>query len=398
MRARAVIGACWGDEGKGLMVDHLSRPGGLVVRFNGGAQAGHTVQTPEGVRHVFHHFGAGSLRRADTLLGPAFILNPLMANLERRALVAAGAGTRVYVDGRCRLTSPYEMMVNQMAEEARGASRHGSCGLGINETIKRTEAGDWPLDIPAIFRSPEAMPLRAIRHEWVPARLRELGIEPTSAWQARLDNPAIADAWLAAMREMSQYATLVKLDEEYDLLRVAARNRALVFEGAQGLLLDQDHRFFPHVTHSHTGLRNVVELLDFAGIAELVATYITRAYATRHGQGPFPSELAGLRYDDPTNIPNEWQGTLRFGALDLDLLAEAVTNDLRWGEKIDLHAEMAITCLDQVDGDVPLRWKGCQRHAPGETVVSLVAAATGLAVRYESHGPTRATIVERRPS
>jgi len=98
----------------------------------------------------------------------------------------------------------------------------------------------------------------------------------------------------------------------------------VVFEGAQGLLLDQDRGAFPYVTRSHTGIRNALDVAAEAGIDAVDATYVSRAYLTRHGAGPLSRELPGKPYpgiQDSTNVPNEFQGTLRFAHLDLDLLS-----------------------------------------------------------------------------
>src|SRR5207302_346428 len=139
-----------------------------------------------------------------------------------------------------------------------------------------------------------------------------------------------------------------------DLAGVAAA-RAVIFEGAQGLLLDQDRGWFPHVTRSNTGLKNVVALAHEAGIAALDVIYATRAYMTRHGAGPLPHEIATLptpRVRDDTNLPNPHQGSLRFAWLDLDLLATTIAPDLGDARAAGLPAthRLAITCLDQIDG------------------------------------------------
>ena len=143
--ARVIIGAAWGDEGKGLLTDALSNDDTLIVRFNGGAQAGHTVVTPEGGRHVFHHIGAGSLRGARTFLSRFFLTNPLAFFPEIDALHALGVTPAITADPAGMVTTPHDMMLNQMSEETRGPARHGSCGLGINETVTRHAA--WPLKV-----------------------------------------------------------------------------------------------------------------------------------------------------------------------------------------------------------------------------------------------------------
>lgn len=153
MVIKVVIGANFGDEGKGLMTDyfcHQSTLRGektLVVLHNGGAQRGHTVVTPDGNRHVFHHFGSGTLVGADTYLSGDFILNPIVFRQEWEELKEMGITPRAYANENCLITTPFDMILNQIKEKWRGGERHGSCGIGIYETKIRTlynfEAGIW---------------------------------------------------------------------------------------------------------------------------------------------------------------------------------------------------------------------------------------------------------------
>ena len=142
--ARIVIGANFGDEGKGLMTDFFAREymnkygKCLVSCTNGGSQKGHTVISEDGDRHVFHHFGSGNFVGADTYLTRFFIVNPIIFNREYDELLEKKALTKTYVDKRCRVTLPTDMMLNQLVEERRGNGKHGSCGFGIFETICRS--------------------------------------------------------------------------------------------------------------------------------------------------------------------------------------------------------------------------------------------------------------------
>jgi adenylosuccinate synthase len=385
--ARVVIGAGWGDEGKGLLTDFLSDEKTLVVRFNGGAQAGHTVETPDGRRHVFHHIGSGAFRGAATFLSRFFVHNPLFYREEIEALHGLGVVPRVLADPRGLVTTPYDMMLNQIAEEARGDARHGSCGLGLNETITRAEAlPDTILTVRDLADGDRvAAVLREIRARWVPRRLAALGIIPTAQWQARLANDGVLDAMLAACEF---FAGNVTVNERAIETHAAAGK--ILFEGAQGLLLDEKHRWFPYVTRSRTGLTNVDILAKESGIGALDVTYVTRAYATRHGAGPFPREVAGLTHADPTNVPNPWQGTLRFGDLDLDLLAETIREDLARTDLPIAHG-LAITCLDQVGKKVRFWHAGELRVAPAATMRAIAHDLIGGA-RFGSFGPTCATI------
>ena len=142
---KVVIGANFGDEGKGLMTDFFcsrfdpSKPV-LNVRFNGGSQAGHTVVTPKGESHIFGHLGAGSfLPNVATYLSKDFIVNPISFYKQYVKFVQDSDGLypMIYAHPRCMITMAQDMMINQIIETRRGKDRHGSCGMGIYETILR---------------------------------------------------------------------------------------------------------------------------------------------------------------------------------------------------------------------------------------------------------------------
>lgn len=376
--AKVVIGANWGDEGKGLLCDYYASPNTTVVRFNGGAQAGHTV-CRDGVRHVFHHFGSGTLRGARTYLSRFFINNPI---LYFRELASLALEPHVAADASGLVTTPYDMMLNQMVEQARGMARHGSCGVGINETVKRTEAG-FPIIVDDLRRLSDLRDmLRNVRTLWVPARLVELGITASKEWRERLDSDAILDTFVDYCAEYRRQVGVHALGDCVG---------DIVFEGAQGLLLDEDHHFFPHVTHSHTGLRNVMDLAADAGITQLDATYVTRAYATRHGAGPFPREVPGLVYADATNVPNDWQGSLRFGLLDLDLLAESIASDLRHAT-LPVEHGLAVTCLDQVNESIAYWHDGKACRSGRSEMLWAACKAAGAAFWLTSDGPSASAV------
>ncbi|MEO7691538.1 MAG: adenylosuccinate synthetase, partial [Sphingomonas sp.] len=141
-QAYGVIGACYGDEGKGRTVDaiaHRLGAGTVVVRSNGGAQAGHTVVAPSGARHVFHQLGSGAFAGAATHFSRFMVSHPMMLGEEVRAVAALGGAIAITADPRGYVTTPWDMMVNQAIEMARGGARHGSCGLGFGETVLRCE-------------------------------------------------------------------------------------------------------------------------------------------------------------------------------------------------------------------------------------------------------------------
>ena len=378
MTAVAIIGSAWGDEGKGLMTDYFSNSNSIVCRYNGGSQAGHTVVTPDGKQHVFHHIGSGGFRGATTLLSRYFISNPILFNDE----IGFDTSQRIIADGRGLVTTPYDMMINQIIEESRGDNRHGSCGVGINETLKRSVV--FPLTIDDIWKATRIERiLETIKQEWIPSRLQKLNLSPSKAWIKRLDNAHIIDNFVELA--MAFHETIYVENDEAIIDTV----EDVIFEGAQGLLLDQNHEFFPHVTPSNTGLRNPAYLASKAGIEELEVVYVTRAYTTRHGAGPFPWEDTSLRYADETNIPNMWQGNLRFGYLDLDLLGKTIEADLRMGGELRIRPSIAITCMDQIGTKVKVAVEGSLIEIDADQLPELVERNTGIEVKYLSYGRTR---------
>ncbi|MEW6023904.1 MAG: adenylosuccinate synthetase [Pseudomonadota bacterium] len=397
--AKAVIGANYGDEGKGLMTDYHIAPAGrdgIVVRFNGGAQAGHTVTTPGGLRHVFSHFGSGTLAGAATYLSRHFVCHPSLFLKEADALTAivanaGGALPPVFVDERAPLSTLYDILLNQVVERHRGAGRHGSCGMGFGETIERNLDPAFALSVGDLRQGSAYLlnRLAAIRADYVPRRLAALGIPA-------LDSQAAA--WLASDEALQRYVHAAMTFRRAtqcarpDMLRDSAQ---VVFEGAQGLLLDQERGAFPYVTRSHTGIRNALDVAGEAGIETLDITYVTRAYLTRHGAGPLEGELADKPYpgiEDRTNVPNEFQGRLRFAHLDLDLLERTIRTDFADAAAcpgIDATLNLAVGCLDQVGSAVAYVENGAvQKVAPG-ALASRLAGRLEAQTLYMAWGPSR---------
>ena len=399
--ADVVIGANLGDEGKGLVTDFLASKYGsdaLVVRFCGGAQAGHTVTTPEGKRHVFNHFGSGSLCGASTYLSRFFICNPILFLAEAKRLEKLGIRPKVFIDPAAPVTTPYDMMVNQMVEELRGKDRHGSCGVGIGETIERQQHSEYALTFSDLYNFPALnLKLDYIRRHWVPLRLKNLGIKTIAPeWKERIGSQAVLMHFMSDVDAFLECARTASLS-------CVRQAKHVIFEGAQGLLLDQDHEWFPHVTRSNTGLKNVVSLARAADLTRLNVHYVSRCYATRHGAGPLPHELSQKPYEgimDLTNVPNPHQGTMRFGWLDLDLLQRTICRDLDFASHlIDAKPRLALTCLDQIDEKAYFISRGTKCVGTVAQLVDKVASLLPVEAMLTSYGPTRTTmkVVQREP-
>lgn len=310
MRAKAVIGASFGDEGKGLTVDYLCARGdaGVVVRFSGGAQAGHTVVTPDGQRHVFRTVGAGAFHGVPTFLSKYVSINPIAVFLELQQLDALGVRPDLFASPECKVTTFADVIINRRLEDARGSARHGSCGMGISETIERSAVPELRITMADLFNGAA-----------LEGKLAEICDKYASFRTGKpIDEPLMAENFLLACKRLPEVVFPAGIGQCKDP----------VFEGSQGLLLDQGNKdFFPHVTRSHTGLKNVRKLCALAGIDQLEAYYVTRTYLTRHGAGPLPAEDPALRFEDDTNGDNAYQGALRFAPLDVDALARRIDAD-----------------------------------------------------------------------
>lgn len=348
-----VLGLGYGDEGKGTIVDALTRRTGarVNVRFNGGPQAAHHVVAPDGRVHCFSQIGSGSLvPGVETFLSPHCFVHPLALQLEFRALAKLGvtdSARRIHIDPACPLVTPWHGLLNRIQERARGADAHGTCGRGVGTLY--ADLISHPIDLARAGDLPE--PARLAQKI---ARTRERLIalaEPIA--RAHVGDERIR-GWLDDMRTpempgfvVEHFTRLIASDgprlADLDWLRAKAGD-GLIFEGAQGALLDADLGDWPHVTPSRTTAVNALALLDAIGFdGERVKLGVMRAYSTRHGAGPLVSEVPGLavRLPEPHNSDAGWQGRMRVGWLDLVATRRSIASN----DGID---GLAITCLDRL--------------------------------------------------
>jgi adenylosuccinate synthase len=321
-----VVDLGYGDAGKGSIVDWLvargaraaSRPFHAVVRFNGGAQAAHNVITGDGRWHTFAQFGSGTFTPGTrTFLSRFMLVDPLAMTAEAAHLARLGVPDPlglVTIDRDALLTTPYHRAANQAREAARGTARHGSCGMGIGETARY--ALDHPADAPraADMTTPRTMERKlTVLRDRLAAELQANG-----GGQRAPTLPPPAD--LAAVYRL--FADRIQLAGDGHLSRLL-RDGPVVFEGAQGVLLDEWRGFHPYTTWSTTTFANAETLLAEAGQAA-TRLGVTRTYQTRHGPGPFPTEDQALRLPEPHNENGRWQGPVRVGHLDAVALRYAV--------------------------------------------------------------------------
>ena len=392
--AHIVLGLGYGDEGKGLATDWLCRRHrpALVVRFNGGAQAGHTVMETGGRRHVFSSFGAGTLAGVPTLWAATCPFAPGPALAELAALQQLGASPQLLLDADCPLTTPYDVLYNRALEDARGAERHGSVGAGFGATVARHAHAALRLTACDLL----APPTLAAGLGRIQAHYRaQLAAEVPGFDFDDVDHAALAAHFqqaAAQVAELHHAGGAIRVVEAAAAL-AGVGTRPLVLEGAQGILLDMDAGQFPHVTRSYTTSRHALALLR----AHLPSHapqlhYVTRAYLTRHGAGPLPYEQPlPLRHQAPeTNQAHAYQGHFRLAPLHVPSLRHALAADARFSAGLPRH--LLITCLDQVPGGqlVYADEAGALVSAPPTALPALLD--TSFATLALSYGPTAATV------
>lgn len=345
-RAWAVVDLGFGDAGKGSITDWLVRTQGcqLVVRYNGGAQAGHNVVIPDGRHHTFAQFGAGSfVPGVATWLGPAFLLHPLGMLVEAEHLQRVGVRDiwqRTFVHPRVRVITPYQQAANRAREAHRAEHRHGSCGVGVGECVADSLAHDDTLRAHELAGSVRAK-LRSQRDR-KRAELEAMGAAVPEVFDDADLIRRVEEAWRA-------WAERIQLCET---LPTASR---VVFEGAQGVLLDEDWGFHPHTTWSDCTLAGAQALWD----GPMHRLGVLRTYGVRHGPGPFPGELEPS-IPDRHNAAGPWQGPVRTGAFDAVLLDYAL--------QVCPVDSVALTHLDVVEeGPVVVELGGRTRLDPGRS-------------------------------
>ena len=332
-----IIGTQWGDEGKGKLVDLLTEQVHAVVRFQGGHNAGHTLVI-KGKKTVLHLIPSGILREnVQCMIGNGVVLslNALMEEIEFLENAGIQVKNRLLISEACTLILPVHVAVDKAREKARGSKAIGTTGRGIGPAYedkagrRGLRAGD--LLNPTIFAE----------------KLKELldyhNFMLTGYYQAEaVDYQQTLDEALLLGEQVKPMLT----DVSEALYTYQAQGKNLLFEGAQGALLDIDHGTFPYVTSSSTTAGGAA---TGSGIGPLDLDYvlgITKAYSTRVGNGPFPSELHDANGEHLGTVGHEFGATTgrkrRTGWFD------AVA--MRKSAKLNSLSGICLTKLDVLDG------------------------------------------------
>jgi adenylosuccinate synthase len=342
VKAYIVLGLGYGDEGKGLVTDYLcaNNEQPLVIRFNGGQQAGHTVVTASGQRHVFSNFGSGSFRGTPTFWSAYCSFSPyhFMDEYERLPVPA-----KLFIDENCLVTTHYDILFNQALEATRGYERYGSCGMGVGATMDRSKYSGLALKVKDLSSETN-----------LKAKLTKI----KNYYRLKFEQETIYDFEQFSHDDqdeifVGEVRNMLKIVEITTAKKILGNKnwQTLIFEGAQGIMLDQTFGNQPYITKSNTTSKNAIQLLAKHSKA-LIATeifYVTRCYATRHGAGPFSQSSvvpALINNTRETNVNNIYQGDFRVAVIDADRLQYALSVDAQFSDHCSKN--LVITCLDQI--------------------------------------------------
>lgn len=351
-----VVGLQFGDEGKGTITDALSRRfrSNLTVRYSGSAQAAHHVHGADGRKHCFSQFGSGTFAGARTLLSGAMTINPVTL-LNEADHLRRGSGIddimqSINVDARLMVITPFHRIMNHARETWRGAAKHGSCGAGVGEQKAHHLKAPWQTIYAGELEQREVVIAKLeMQRAWFRNEIASLNTSDGLMLDGYIGKLAEVDA-----PETAEFFYCIHPCVTSNAASMIAEAFHPVFEGSQGVLLDELYGFFPYTTWSDTTPRHAYRMLTEAGWANRIhTTGVARTYLTRHGAGPMPTESieAGALINDDDNQFGQWQGHLRAGWMDTGLLRYAV-DCCRTTGGID---SMSITHADKLQ---LLEWHG----------------------------------------
>jgi adenylosuccinate synthase len=334
----AVVGTQWGDEGKGKIVDLYTQNADVVARFQGGNNAGHTLVV-EGRTTILHLIPSGILHdRKICIIGNGVVFDPLVFLTEIEELTRAGilpSSTKLYVSEKAHVIMPYHRSMDLAREARKSGNKIGTTGRGIGpayeDKVARTGIRVGDLYEPDLFREKI---LNSLDEKNFLLK-NYFGVEP-------LDAQAIADEYLAFAEKIQPYVA----DTSLILDREIKNGKKVLFEGAQGSHLDVDHGTYPYVTSSNTVSGNASCGSGIGPNAVTNVIGICKAYTTRVGEGPFPTELKDDIGNYLQKTGQEFGATTgrkrRCGWLDMVLVRQAI--------RVSGISALAITKLDVLTG------------------------------------------------
>ena len=425
VRCLVVVGSQWGDEGKGKIVDVLAKDADWVARYQGGANAGHTVEVGDD-QFILHQIPSGVLYPdKQCVLGNGMVIDPATFFEELDQLKGRGFDVegRVHVSTKAHLVLSYHKLLDRVEEEHRGKGAIGTTGRGIGGTYedKVSRAGIRVADLADAGRLRERLELSTARAQ---AKLRGLGSD------LQIDAGQLFDelsAYAPRLNEMS-------CDVGRSLHRALERGDRVLLEGAQGSMLDVDHGTYPFVTSSNTTAGAAATGLGLGPTAVDAVLGVVKAYTTRVGNGPLPTELPpdeaellrklGGEYGATTGRPRRtgWfdapvvryaarlNGLSALAVSKLDVLDKFPEVKLAVGYKLngeplkEFPAELSLLSQVEPEYETLTGWQASTAEArrledlPAEArgYLDRISELTGLPIRYVSVGTRRAQIINNQ--
>lgn len=327
-KATLIAGLLYGDEGKGTTTDFFAYETNAkyVVRYNGGPQTAHNVITVDGRHHTFTQFGSATLRGVRTYLSKYMLVNPLSLINEANHLRELGVENPeqlISIDKDALLVLPYHKAANQLREILR-ENPHGSVGLGIGESRRiQIEVPDLAPTVGDLRNEKIAIGKFQDLMEFYKDEFKDIISSDEKSWsignalQLLFTPPNVLYDRMHLDFIMSRIPIV---DSEY--INKVFKTGNVIFEGAQGILLDETYGFAPHTTWTNITFDNANELIQLADIDEVIditKVGVVRTYMTRHGHGPFITESRDpiLLSKEKHNKDGYWQGSWRVGYFDM---------------------------------------------------------------------------------
>lgn len=374
---KIIVGANYGDEGKGLGTDYfcsLNPESTIGVLTNGSAQRGHTVDTKDGYHHVFHHFSSGTFNNIPTYISDSFLINPMAFVKEYNELMTKGFQPKYYIHPDCRVVTPFDMMCNQV--DMKKEELHNSCGMGVWRTINR-----YRKDKEVNLTIKEWIDLILNNKEQAFQELYNIFLyyyESIDGYCTGINITNLIEHFILDICFVVDNAILVVKDTE-----ILNNFETVVFENGQGLALscysyEEYNRQNFYLTSTNTGAIIPYRIIErnFCG-ANVEICYVTRTYLTRHGDGNFDGNFIEYNSDnsiflfDYTNIYNPFQGKLRYsnfvttlilkmlgrirGDFYQNILISNKNNYIcsilvtHWNEKPEIHEKLASEIIQQME-------------------------------------------------
>lgn len=346
---KAVIGANFGDEGKGLMTDYFCSKVDknnkvLNIVFNDRKGIGNTVVRGN-IEHTFKHFGSGSFNsNVETYLADKFIINPIEFNKEMKRLKELGINAKVYVSRNCAVALPCDIMLNQFLNQHK-SRKNGTCKevIEVNETIvrntkyKKETIGSIVNDLEN-FKST----LIDINNNYTEYRIEQLGLVLSDVEMEIITNKCVLTSYIAHFEDMLNHITIVDNS-------ILNNYNNIVFEGSQGLLLNygKDGK----IGDSSTGLKSIMYILKDLDNYDLEVCYVTRPYFIRRGSEIF-KDSCSKRDIGKSDIESE--NDFKYGYFDIEEVRKAIKDDITNSDKIKAEIGLSVTHLNNTNNKIIL--------------------------------------------